>query len=306
MSSIFGLRPVLAAVAISNLFCSVINPAAASPHPKNTREQVVSAMARKPSHGVHDKRRAQVRSGSAILPGATRSRVSRPMALHCGMVALANATWDNPRVAPAVIDAIQMAARESHIDPHLLAAIAWRESRFDPNAANQRSSARGLLQFTAMTWFHAVRDFGGRHNIGHLAAAIHKAPSGELLVTEPRVRTEILDLRSDPVLSAKMAADLMNRQDAAMQEQLGHPVTSADFYLLHVLGPSGSTRFLTTLTKRPAASSLDVASRKILRNAGLLANDGRPMTLANTYAAIKALLDAQQLHSAPLLAVTDA
>lgn len=301
MSNTPGFRLVLAIVAVASFFCNIATSAAASPHLRGyIRHGAVAAVARKPLRMTQDKHRLRIRSGSA------RDRAPTPVALHRDLVPLPNATWDSPNVTPAVIDAIQSAARESHIDPHLLAAIAWRESRFDPDAANRRSSARGLLQFTATTWLRAVRDFGSRHNIGHLAAAIRKAPSGELLVPETHLRAEILRLRSDPVLSAKMAADLMSRQNAIMEEQLGHPVTSADFYLLHVLGPSGSARFLTTLTQHPAASSLEVANRKILRNAGLLATDGRPMTVANTYVAVKALLDAQRLHSAPLLATTDA
>ena len=234
MNNITGFRLVLVIAAVANFFCNIATSAAASPHPRGYSRHVgVSAAVRKPFRAVQDKHRPRTRSGPA------RDRASTPVALHRDMVPLPNATWDSPSVTPAVIDAIQLAARESHIDPHLLAAIAWRESRFDPDAANRRSSARGLLQFTATTWLRVVRDFGSRHNIGHLAAAIRKAPSGELLVSETHLRAEILRLRSDPVLSAKMAADLMSHQNAAMEEQLGHPVTSADFYLLHVLGPSG-------------------------------------------------------------------
>ena len=48
-----------------------------------------------------------------------------------------------------VASAIRAAAAQSGVDPHLLTALAWRESRFDPKARNRWSSATGLLQFTS-------------------------------------------------------------------------------------------------------------------------------------------------------------
>ncbi len=233
----------------------------------------------------------------AASPGDVRNA----SAVHRGLVPLANTTWDDPAVPPAVLNAIQTAAHESGIDPHLLAAIAWRESRFDPDARNSQSSAKGLLQFTSGTWLQAVRDHGSEHDLADDAAAIRTSRSGGLVIPD-RVKSDILRLRSNPVLSAKLAADNMQRERAALEARFGRRVTSADLYLIHVLGPTGTTRFLEALAKRPSESSLKVASWKVMRNAGLLAQDGRPLTVANTYAAAERMLDAQHLHSAPLLA----
>lgn len=237
--------------------------------------------------------------GHAVSRRAGAVRVAN--AVHRDIVPLANTTWDDPAVPPAILDAIQTAARESGIDPHLLAAIAWRESRFDPEARNQQSSAKGLLQFTSGTWLRVVRDYGSAHDAADYAAAIHTSRSGDLVVSDS-MRSAILQLRSNPTLSAKLAAQNMQRQRGVMEAQLGRPVTSADLYLLHVLGPTGSMRFLTALARRPSDSSLKVASFKVMRNAGLLAQDGRPLTVANTYAAAETMLTAQHTRSAPLLA----
>lgn len=237
-----------------------------------------------PSHAV-SRRAGAVRSVNAV---------------HRDVVPLANTTWDDPAVPPVILDAIQTAARESGIDPHLLAAIAWRESRFDPDARNQQSSAKGLLQFTSGTWLRVVRDYGSAHDAAEYAAAIHTSRSGDLVVSDS-MRSAILQLRSNPTLSAKLAAQSMRRQRAVMEAQLGRPVTSADLYLMHVLGPTGAMRFLTAQAKRPSESSLKVASFEVMRNAGLLAQDGRPLTVANTYAAAETMLNAQHAHSAPLL-----
>ncbi len=229
--------------------------------------------------------------------------VHHARAVHRDSVPLANTTWDDPQVPAAVTDAIQAASRESGVDPHLLTAIAWRESRFDPNARNDKSSAKGLLQFTTETWLQVVRDYGSQHNVGGYAAAIRRDPSGALVVSGRGMRAAILRLRDDPVLSAKLAAQNMSQRRAAMRNLLGRDVAPADFYFLHVLGPTGAARFLTAVVQRPSESSTEVASYEVLRNAGLLARDGRPMTVANTYAAAGAMLDAQRARSAvPVLA----
>ena len=253
----------------------------------------MAGVSRRPAHPD-----GSARPGHAARPGGP---VRSASAVHRGVVPLANTTWDDPAMPPVIRDAIQTAARESGVDPHLLTAIAWRESRFDPNALNRQSSAMGLLQFTSGTWLRAVRDYGSEHDVADYAAAIHTSRSGDLVMPE-QVKSAILDLRSNPILSAKLAADSMKRERAVMEARLRRPVTSADLYLMHVLGPAGAMRFLEALAKQPRESSLKVASLKVMRNAGLLAQDGRPLTVANTYAAAKTMLDSQQRHSTLLLA----
>ena len=244
-------------------------------------------------------RRALVRLGSAhVLPVHHR-------AIHSDHP-LTNATWDNPHISPEVTRAVQGAALASGVDANLISAIAWRESRFDPSARNQRSSARGLLQFTTGTWLQAVRDLGPKMGLADYANAIHRDRTGSLSVSEPRVRTTILNLRSDPVLSAQLAAESIRRQRELMQNRLGRVVTPVDLYLLHVLGPTGASRFLAALVQHPSLPSVEVASLKVMRNAGLVAGDGRPMTVAKTYAAVEAMLNEQRSHTELLFVRTSA
>lgn len=218
-------------------------------------------------------------------------------AVHTGIVPLANTTWDRPVMSPVVIAAILDSAREMRVDPDLLSTICWRESRFDPAARNHQSSATGLLQFTSGTWLQAVHDYGAKHGAAAYAAIIHRQPSGDFTVDGRHGREEILKLRNDPVLSAGLAAETMARQVAVSRDWIGREPTSTDLYLLHVLGRSGSARFLAAVNERPAASTLAVANPKLLRNAGLLAQDGRPMTVASTYAAVGLMLEALRMHS---------
>jgi soluble lytic murein transglycosylase-like protein len=45
----------------------------------------------------------------------------------------------------------QAAARDHNLDPHLLEAVAWVESRCDPCALSH-ANARGVMQFIPTTW----------------------------------------------------------------------------------------------------------------------------------------------------------
>lgn len=243
-------------------------------------------------HVVHSASRQHRRTLARAYPSHGGTHYAGGM--HKGLVPLSNTTWDNPQISPAVMEAIQTAARESGVDAHLLIAIAWRESRFNPSARSGQSSAKGLLQFTTGTWLQVVRNFGSQHDVGRYAAAIRRDhQSGELVVSGRGTRAAILRMRNDPLLSAKLAAQNMSEQQTAMQHRLGRRVTPTDLYLLHVLGPTGASRFLTAVARHPSESSVEAASYSVMRNAGLLARDGRPMSVRNTYAAARVMLDSQ-------------
>lgn len=295
----FGrLSLALTTVAATSITCLTSFPASAAP--RHSAHHGHSGTARASARPIRATKRGQhQRSVARIRP--VRSAAHYAGTMHRDAVPLVNATWDEPQIPPVVVDAIQTAAHESGVDPQLLAAIAWRESRFKSDARNSHSSAKGLLQFTTETWLQVVRNYGSQHDVGGYAAAIQKDQSGALVVSEKGVRAAILRLRSDPVLSAKLAAQNMRQQTAAMQDRLGRSVTPADLYLLHVLGPTGAARFLAAVAKHPSESSLEVASYDVMRNAGLLAHDGRPMTVANTYAAAGAMLKAQYARTEPSL-----
>jgi Transglycosylase SLT domain len=187
------------------------------------------------------------------------------------------------------------------VDPVLLLTIAWRESRFDPAARNPRSSAHGLLQFTSSTWLALVKDFGPEHALSAYAGSIRKMPSGELVVPERATLHSILMLRDDPRVSALLGAESLRRQGETMAQQLGRAPSLADLYLAHTLGPAGATRMAAALARHPRASAADIVGADALRNAGLLASDGRALSVAETCHAVTALLNQQRARLQPLL-----
>ncbi len=246
----------------------------------------------RPTHAVRTGHARRVHARHPHRRAGTRPAET----LHAGVEPLVNSTWDNPVLPPAVLGAILDATQASAIAPDLMMALAWRESRFAPAARSRLSSATGLLQFTSGTWLQVVREFGSKHGAARYADAIHRERSGDYTFQDAHMQEAILRLRTDPVLSANLAVDMLGQQRAALQASLTRTATPADLYLTHVLGPAGSARFLAALERRPSASMLEVASRRLLRNAGLLARDGRPMTVANTYAALQNMLADQRTY----------
>ena len=218
------------------------------------------------------------------------SEVAARMVAHTDLVSLQNTGDINLVASHTVLAAIAGAARDTGVDPDLLMALAWRESRFNPAAKNRHSSASGLLQFTSGTWLRTIQEFGGRYGAAVYAASIHRGTSGRIFVHNRYMLTTILKLRYDPVLSARMAAEIMRRQSTAALTLRGRTATSQELYLSHVLGADGSARFIAAMTTRPTISSAEVIDQRLLRNAGLLAIDGHPMTVANTYLAIGMML----------------
>ena len=165
---------------------------------------------------------------------------------------------DIPGVRRVVVSALDGAIRSTGIEPTLLAALAWQESRFDPRARNGRSTARGLMQFTEATWLEAVRDHGPEHGLRYEAAVLSTDPaSGSITTRQPRIRSRILELRDNPRYAAALAAARINRARIALAQSLGRPVGPADLYFVHLLGPAGAQRFLAAMDRTPGKPAAD-------------------------------------------------
>ena len=244
---------------------------------------------------------SQSRSAGRVEARHARPRPAAAPAMVSKATPRVNAVWDNPVLSPAVLEAILDAAGDCEIAPDLLVSLAWRESRFAPKARSTLSSAAGLLQFTSKTWLQAVHQFGSQHGIGDYAAAIHRDRSGEY--TGQGSQAAILALRNDPVLSASMAGEVLKQHRTAMQASIGRSMTPADLYLAYVMGSTSAARFLIALRQRPSASARGVISRRVLRNAGLLARDGRPLTVRGTYDGVRMMLADDHAHFEPSIAV---
>jgi hypothetical protein len=156
----------------------------------------------------------------------------------------------------AVEAAIARGAEASGADFSLLLETARRESSFNPSAKAPTSSASGLFQFIEQTWLEMVARHGAKHGLGQAAGAIEQR-NGRAFVGDPAQRRDILNLRFDPELAARMAGELARENGAALAQRLRRPPTGGEIYAAHVLGPAGAARLIDAAAQgQPDASAL--------------------------------------------------
>lgn len=139
---------------------------------------------------------------------------------------------------------IRDAAEATGVPFDFLLAQANQESRLNPDAKNQRSSAMGLFQFTAGTWMDMVKKHGAEHGLEQYADAITKGADGRWTVTDKALKKEILELRRDPKMSALMAGEYAKDNEKVLESKLGRQVSTHDLYLAHFLGAGGALKVL--------------------------------------------------------------
>src|SRR5574338_506543 len=120
----------------------------------------------------------------------------------------------SPQAADNVRAAIQRGAQATGVDFSLLVETARRESAMNPSAQARTSSATGLFQFIDSTWLDMVRRHGAAHGLGQYANALSHGADAE-------TRREILALRSNPEIAARMAGELTRENAETLQAQLG-------------------------------------------------------------------------------------
>ncbi len=194
-----------------------------------------------------------------------------------------------PLAADGVRAAIQRGARATGVDFSLLVETARRESALNPTARAGTSSATGLFQFIDSTWLDMVRRHGGEHGLGQYAAALNQGADAE-------TRREILSLRNDPEISARMAGELTRENAATLQSRLGRAPSAGELYAAHVMGPGGALRLIEAGAQgAPDASSL--FPREALANRGLFYDHGVPRSAQALLQRLQ--LDADATVSAP-------
>ncbi|HVZ98756.1 MAG TPA: transglycosylase SLT domain-containing protein [Caulobacterales bacterium] len=162
----------------------------------------------------------------------------------------------------AVRDAVARAAEATGVDFSLLIQTAQRESGLNPRARASTSSATGLFQFIDSTWLDMVRRHGAAHGLGEYAALLQRGGA------DAATRRDILSLRSDPEISARMAAELARDNADALQARLGRAPTAGELYAAHVMGAEGAARLIEAGAQgAPDASAL--FPREAAANRGL-------------------------------------
>ena len=147
---------------------------------------------------------------------------------------------------------IDQGGRLSGVSPRYLFAIARAESGLSIYARARASSAAGLFQFVDQTWLGTLRRYGPRLGLAAEAAAIHIGADGRARVADPLRREEILALRYDPAISARLAGALTGENAATLRAALGRWPTEAELYAAHLLGPDQALVLLSAAQAAPA------------------------------------------------------
>jgi Transglycosylase SLT domain len=169
--------------------------------------------------------------------------------------AISNAT---PTPAQAVSGAIQQAASATGTSFEYLLATAQVESGFDPHAAANTTSARGLFQFIEQTWLGTMKQAGPSLGYGKYADAITRTRSGRYVVNDPAMRRAILKLRQDPAANAVMAGAFTRANADYLNRKLGRGPSESELYIAHFLGAGGAGKLIALASKTPQASAAEL------------------------------------------------
>lgn len=237
----------------------------------------------------------------AVAPGApleVPTAEETPVSIDIDMPqALAADETPAPSLVPAEVrQAIHEATRAVGVDKGYLTVVAARESGFDPDKRAQRTTATGLYQFTDDTWLRVVKLFGAKYGLASYAQQIILGQNGEISMPHPRARERLLRLRSDPQLSALMAAELAVDNKGRLERILGRIVTPAETYLAHFFGVIPAARIIDAARATPhfpAAYLLPTAAHS---NPKLFRPAGEATSVRALISSIEANFERQALH----------
>lgn len=159
-----------------------------------------------------------------------------------------------------------------------------RESDHRPDLAVSGSSAAGLFQFVDQTWLEMIRREGASVGLERLAEKITPDGKGGWTVADPADRAKIMSLKTDPLVSAVMAAKFTQENARKLGEALGRTPTDGELYAAHVLGPAGATRLFRLAATEPGTPASVAFPRAAAANPGLFYDQsGRAGTVADLF-----------------------
>lgn len=176
-----------------------------------------------------------------------------------------------------IVRCIREASEVSGVSFDYMMAKAGHESRFEVNAAAERSSAEGLFQFTAETWLQQMKLHGAKYGYAKLAARIYRDGRGRYRVKSAADREEILSLRRSPRISALLAAEFAKSNQKILSDQIGGEISPIDLYLAHFMGPSGAVMLLRADKFTPNKYAADLFPEAAVANPPIFYNEKKKM-----------------------------
>lgn len=202
-----------------------------------------------------------------------------------------------------VAGAIRNAARLTGTGFDYLLATAQIESRLNPTVKAPTSSATGLFQFVDQTWLETLKQAGPRLGYSSYADAIARNASGRYVVRDPQLRSEIMNLRKDPIANALMGAAFTQRNAARLADKLGRTATEGELYMAHFLGAGGAARLIATAENQPDRRAADLLPHAAAANRAIFyGRNGRALTVAQVYGKLASKLGAARIAASSQIA----
>jgi len=201
----------------------------------------------------------------------------------------------NPAVAsaaPQITGAIRQAAQSTGTSFEYLLTTAKIESNFNPSAQASTSSAKGLYQFIDQTWLGTMKQDGAALGLGRYADAITRTSDGRYAVSDPGMRTAILQLRSDPKASAMLAGALTRNNAALVSSSIGRQPSNGELYIAHFLGADGAGKLINGASKNPRRSAAAMFPHAAAANHTIFYDSaGRARSVGEVYGRLTRLFD---------------
>ena len=155
--------------------------------------------------------------------------------------------------------ALAIASQKSGVPIDILQKIANIESNFKPSASNKASSAKGLFQFTNVTWSRMMK--------------LHRGEYGLIGNESP----------FDPTAAAFMGAAYIKDNMKQLQGVKSN-LTATDMYIAHFMGANGAKNFLKAMAQNPSGNAAAMFPPAAAANKNIFyTSNGRPRTLAAIY-----------------------
>jgi hypothetical protein len=187
-------------------------------------------------------------------------------------------------VRPDVVSAIRQASAQTGVDFAYLLEKAAAESSFDPKAKAETSSARGLYQFVDRTWLETMDRHGAAHGYPNVAAAITRDADGNPVVANAAAKDYILALRDNPCISALMAAEFAQQNEATLEQSLGRDVGTTELYMAHFLGAGGAAKFISEMEANGEVEARAIVPAAARANESVFYDEGKALTLEQVFA----------------------
>lgn len=185
-----------------------------------------------------------------------------------------------------ILNAIDKASDKTGVNFAYLVKQAQMESNFNPSAEAKTSSATGLYQFIDQTWLSMMKRHGGKHGLSQFADMI-EMKNGKARVASPQDERAILNLRNNPDIASKMAAELAKSNERYLKHHVkGFEAKPTDLYLAHFMGANGAARFLNAMNQNPDQNAAALFSKEARANKNVFfdKDSGKARSLNDVYA----------------------